>query len=177
MTAIQILFAVVVVCWLIGSRLRGQLAAARRLLVLPLVLIAIGVDSLSKAVGHHPPSTELTLIAASAIAAFGLGALRGSTVQLGVRDGQLWYRYRPVTVLLWLVSFGFDAAIHLAGSALGYTAISHGVLMIVGLAFAGESAVVYLRTQLAGLPFPKLSTEQQSRATRARAGSPDLVKR
>jgi len=102
-TVVLVVLALAVVGYVLASRIAGQPVNTRRLLVLPGVLTAMGLLQLSGAVsgGVRPP--DLGLLAVGVAAAAGLGAARGATVTVAVRDGRPWLRYRPVTLGLWAV--------------------------------------------------------------------------
>src|SRR5690242_12488254 len=92
---------------LIGRRLVGEPLQARRVFILPLVVAVVGAYQLSQL--HHDLGADVRpldvgVLAAEAGLAVALGAVRGLTVQVFVRDGHLWQRYRPLTIAVWVVS-------------------------------------------------------------------------
>src|SRR5690349_7915407 len=102
----------------IGRRLAGEPLKARRVAILPLVLAVIGLYQVTQA--PHLTPTDVGLIAAEAVIAFGLGLLRGSTIKVFVRDGHLWQKYSWATLGLWvgsiLVRIGMSGGAVLLGA-------------------------------------------------------------
>ena len=142
-----ILLAVAAVAFVLYSRLKGQPLTARRLLIMPVVLVAIGCSELG-----HPSSTGVGFLVAAGALSLALGAVRGATVAVFARDGALWYRYRKATLGLWLLTLGARGALVGVASALGLVG-GYGMLVSLGLSLLGESAVVGLRAQATGIPF------------------------
>lgn len=148
----EILIVVVVVVAVVGRRLAGEPLTMKRLVVLPVILCAIGLAGLSKA--RHPGAADVGLVVVGLAVSLGLGMLRGRSVEVAVRNGVLWYRYRWATVAWWVA-----AAVARVG-LMGVERMTHaGHLMssslLVGLAatFLGEAAIVYPRARALGAPF------------------------
>jgi len=98
---ITILLALAGIALVMWSRIQGQPLQAKRLLVLPAVFVVLGVSDLTGHHAHYTAADVGLLIAGGALAAV-LGVARGATIELFTRDGELWQRYRPLTVALWL---------------------------------------------------------------------------
>src|ERR1700712_3303694 len=113
MNLITVLLVLVAIGYVLVRRFAGEPLEARRLAVLPIVLAVIGVAQLR---GLHATPLDIGVLAAEGVIAVGLGAVRGLTVQVYSRDGHLWYRYRPLTVVVWVGS----ALVRLGGAAAGH---------------------------------------------------------
>jgi hypothetical protein len=148
---VTILLAVAAIGYVLWSRMKGQPLQAKRLLVLPVVLTVLGATDLT---GHLTPKDTAFLVASAGISAV-LGAARGATIQLYAKDGELWQRYRPVTVGLWLTLIAgkliMMAVAHLAGASAGGG--SNGLLLTLGVSLLAEAAIVGPRALATGLPF------------------------
>jgi hypothetical protein len=154
--------AVVVV---VVRRFLGEPLSARDLLVPPVVLVGLGGYAV---VGAAPvTAVELAWVVSGSIVGLALGAARGWTVRLFVRDGALWQRYSPWTVVVWVGSVA-------ASAGLGWLAVRGGVreevrpvTLSIGVSLLGELLVVGGRAWLAGQPGSgvRLITSPRPRAT------------
>jgi hypothetical protein len=150
---VQILIIVVVVVLVIGRRLGGQPLQFKRLVVLPAVLCAIGVETLTKAV-QHPSAADIGLLGLSLAVSLIFGLLRGISVEVSVRDGYLWYRYRLSTMGWWAAAVaaraGLAAVEHAAGAG---HALGSSLMLGLAVTLLGEAAVVYQRSRALDAPF------------------------
>src|SRR5664279_4387604 len=87
-TVVLVVLVLAVVGYVLVSRITGQPVNTRRLLVLPGVLTGMGLLQLSGAVSGGVRPQDLGLLAVGLAAAAGLGAARGATVTVAVRDGR-----------------------------------------------------------------------------------------
>lgn len=154
---LTILLVIAAVGWVLWSRLKGQPLRARRLLILPVVLIVIGATDLP-----HLTRTDIVFLVVSVAVSVVLGAARGATIELYPLQGELWQRYRISTVVLWaslivtkVVLMGVASAFH--ASAGGGT---NSLLVTLGASLVAEAAVVGPRALSTGLPF---AAEQKDR--------------
>src|ERR1700730_10042734 len=99
MQPVQIILIVALLIYVIVRRLQGLPLRIGRVLVVPLVVLALGVSQLT-----HLEARDIALLTVEAVVGLGLGALRGGTIALYERGGYLWFRYRPVTVAIWLAT-------------------------------------------------------------------------
>jgi hypothetical protein len=148
---VTILLAVAAIGYVLWSRTKGQPLQAKRLLILPVVLTVLGASDLT---GHLTPKDIAFLVAGAGISAV-LGAARGATIQLYANGGELWQRYRPATVGLWILLIVFKlimmAAAHFAGASAGGG--SNALLFTLGVSLLAEAAIVGPRAMATGLPF------------------------
>lgn len=163
---VTILLVVAGVAAVMWSRMRGQPLQAKRLLVLPAVFVVLGVSDLTGHHAHYTAADITFLIVGFALSAV-LGAARGATVELYARDGELWQRYRPVTVALWLALIATKVILAGIASAVGAhgAAGTDGLLLALGISLAGEAAVTAPRALATGVPF---ATQRQDNRNAAR---------
>ncbi|HKS98238.1 MAG TPA: hypothetical protein VJT31_01810 [Rugosimonospora sp.] len=151
MNLVSILLVVGAVGYVMWQRLTGVPLQAKRLVVLPAILLILGGYQLR---GHHITTMDAVLLAAELAVAVGLGLVRGTTIRLYEQAGHLWYRYRPLTIVVWLVSAVARVGMGLGGHVLGSTLATGATLMLmVGATFIGEAAVVGARAMRTGVPF------------------------
>jgi hypothetical protein len=149
MNILQILLIAAVIVFVIVRRFAGQPLQSRTF-VLPLAVAVYGAFQLS----HAPLGTaEIAFLAVEALVALALGAVRGATVQIYVRDGRLWMRYRWATLAVWvaaiLVRFGMVGL----GYAAGLHLPTQSLLVVLGANLLAEAATVSLRASRTGVPF------------------------
>jgi hypothetical protein len=143
MNPLVILAIAVLVIVLIGRRFAGQ-PLRERSLILPLAITGFGVLQLRTA---HFGAVDLTFLAIEVLLGLGVGAVRGLTVRLYERDGQLWQRYQWSTLLAWLVLIGVRVGLAVAARAAGVDIVTGGILLVLGLSLVAESLVVQRRAQ------------------------------
>ena len=148
---VEIVIIVAVVIYMLISRMIGQPAQAKRMLLLPAILTVVGVTQLS---GVHSSTSVLFLVATAAISVV-IGAARGFSVRISLRDGAAFVRYTGWTVALWVlniaVKFGANALLGaIAGKAVGDA--SNSVMVTIGLGLLVEGLVVLYRAMRADHP-------------------------
>lgn len=166
-SVLTVLVVAVVAVLVIARRLAGQPLQARRLFLMPLIMLAIGVYEVVRA--GSAVSAELWLsIVVTGVLSVALGMVRGGTLRLYERDGAVWQRYTWLTFVVWGVSFAvrFGVRALIGGDAAYRNAIMHGglhgatgsvlimsMLITSGLGFLGEALVVTPRALRLGVPF------------------------
>jgi hypothetical protein len=152
MSIVQIALIIVVVVLVIGRRLTGRPVDTRRSVVMPAVLAVYGLSLVHKSgpVTH----TDQVWLAASGLMSILFGLVRGMSVRLYERNGYLWARYRPSTLLLWVASIAARFAVEAAAVASGADrgVMTASLMLMFGLSLAAESLVVLPRAQASGIP-------------------------
>jgi hypothetical protein len=94
------------------------------------------------------------LLAVGMLAAAGLGAARGATVAVFVRDGRSWLRYRPSTLMLWAATVAVRVGLTLLAhtTAAAVAASGPALLLTVGITLFAEGAVIAGRAYPTGGP-------------------------
>ena len=152
---LTIVLAVAAVGWVLWSRMKGQPLKAKRLLVLPVVLTALGITDLTGSSAPHLTPKDVGFLAASVGISAVLGAARGATIQLYPQGGELWQRYRPATVGLWITLIATKLILTvIAGAAHASAgAGTSSLLLALGVSLLAEAAIVGPRAMSTGLPF------------------------
>ena len=148
MTYLQILLIAAVIVVVIARRFAGAPVRARSL-VLPLGLSVYGVVLLR---GRHIGLTDLVFLAVELVLAFGVGALRGTTIALYVRDGHLWQRYRWSTLAAWLGAIALRVGLAVGGHLAGVHIVTSSLLLVLGVSLVAEALVVEQRARRHGAP-------------------------
>ena len=126
------------VLYVLVRRFMGEPLNARDLLAPPAFLLFFGI----RAVDEFHLSYLLPLAVG-----FAFGALRGMTIKLFERDGHLWQRYTPWTLLVWLTSLGASLGLGLLVGGHAPTQLSIGVGML------GELFTIGAKALNTGIPF------------------------
>jgi hypothetical protein len=152
---LTILLVVAAVGYVLWSRMKGRPLKLKRMLLLPLVLMVLGITDLTgSSAPHLTPKDIAFLLAGVAIAAV-LGAARGATIELYPQQGELWQRYRRATVGLWIVLIAIRLTMIAIASAAGASAGggTNTLLLTLGTSLLAEAAIVGPRARSTGLPF------------------------
>jgi membrane protein CcdC involved in cytochrome C biogenesis len=166
-SVVIVLVVAVVAVLVVARRLMGQPVQAKRLFLVPVVMLAVGVYQVVEHAADVSAALLLSIVV-TGVLSVGLGMLRGATLRLYERDGVLWQKYTPWTFVVWAGSFAarFGVRAVLGGDAAYRTALAHGglhgaagsalmfgMLITSGLGFLGEALVVTPRALRLGLPF------------------------
>ncbi|MFD5830344.1 DUF1453 domain-containing protein [Lentzea sp. NPDC060358] len=126
------------VLYVLVRRFRGEPLNARDLLAPPAFLLFFGIRAVE----------EFSLLHLLPLAAgFAFGVLRGMTITLFERNGHLWQRYTPWTVVVWVTSIGASVGLGLLIGGHAPTQLSIGVGML------GELCAVGAKALNTGVPF------------------------
>lgn len=147
---LTLLIVAVVIVLVIARRLAGEPIRLKQMLLIPVILAALGLRQLA---AQPPTGGEIAYLALSTLLAAGLGLARGTTVAVYVRDGQAWLRYRPVTVLLWVLSVAVRVGTGLAARAAGVHLTGETTMVLVAASLLAEAAVVAPKALATGAAF------------------------
>ncbi len=157
MSRAEILNAVVVVAvvaWVLYRQTVARPVVARRLWILPGILIVVGVGAISKADGGHLSATATSYLSVDLVSSLALGVVRGRFVRVFSRDGVMWRQGDWTTITLWVVSIGVRVLIGVLAANAGVGHVSGAALeMALGLSLLGQNAMVALRGSQQGIPF------------------------
>lgn len=162
MSFVQALVIVALIVWTLARRLAGQQLQARRMLMLPAVVTVWGVWQLD---GVHLTASEAVLLGVQAVISIGLGGLRAMTIQVYLRDGVAWFRYRWLTIGLWAVTIAVRVVFAVATGALNPATSDAGIpslLVGLGVGLLAEAGVVVARVTVRGLPLAERPLRQRS---------------
>ncbi|WP_433047278.1 hypothetical protein [Dactylosporangium sp. CS-033363] len=168
MNTTTLLIAVAAIVLVMIRRFAGEPLEARRLIVVPVVLLLIGGYSISQvdfATAVQHPVVDGAVLGAGAVLAVLGGVVRGLTVKVFVQNGHVWYRYTLVTIAVWLGLIVLRAGQTFAGRALHADSalLTAGLLVILGLSFLGEAAIVGRRAIATGAPFAPRGARRAAR--------------
>ena len=141
MNFLQIVLIVAVAALVVGKRMTGRPVDARRSVVL-------------HKSGGTLTHTDQVWLAVQGAVSIAIGVVRGCTIRLYERDGYVWARYRPITLLLWIGSIAVRFALEAAAVASGAdkAAMTASVMLMFGLSLAAESLTVLPRAYASGIP-------------------------
>lgn len=144
---LTVALVVVGIGYLLVRRMLGRLVTVKSLLLLPAILTVVGANQLTGA-GPFTPVTVAFVAAGIAVSVL-LGVVRGATVHLEQRGAELWMRYRPVTVALWVLNLAAKGAMVVLERMVvpDSAAASQAVMVSLGVGILAESAVVLVRAQ------------------------------
>ncbi|KOV80770.1 hypothetical protein [Nocardia sp. NRRL S-836] len=128
------------VLYVLVRRFIGEPLNARDLLGPPVFLLFFGIRATTD---FH--AAYLLPLAAG----FAFGALRGMTIRLYERDGHLWQRYTPWTLLVWVTSLGVSVG-------LGFLVGGHAPTQLsIGVSMLGELCTIGAKALNTGIPFAR----------------------
>jgi hypothetical protein len=148
MSILQVLIIAAVVVFVIVRRFAGSPVQARSL-VLPLGVTAYGVVMLRHA---HVGTVDVAFLAVEVLLALAVGALRGTTIRLYVRDGYLWQRYQWSTLAAWVAAIALRVGLSVVGQLAGVHLVTQSLLLVLGLSLVAEALVVGRRALRHGAP-------------------------
>lgn len=143
---VEIILIVAAICYVLARRVAGEPAQAKRMLLLPAVLTAIGVSDAGPIT--RSGATAVAFLVASTAISVVIGVLRGLSVRLRDRDGIVFMNYTAVTVVLWVVNvvvkLGADLLLR-AVDPHGAAGFGNSLLLTLGAGMLCEGGVVLLR--------------------------------
>jgi hypothetical protein len=141
----EVVLIIVAVCYVMARRVAGEPAQAKRMLVLPAVLIALGISDVSKA--FHNPAALIFLIGTAALS-IAFGVLRGLSTRLSERDGIAYVHYTGVTIALWVASLAVKFGLNFLFQGIdphAAAAAGNSLLLTLGAGLLLEGAVTLNR--------------------------------
>lgn len=148
---LEILVIVAVVIYMLISRMKGQPVQAKRMLLLPAILSVIGLTQLSGLTS----ATSVVFLVATAAISVAIGAARGFSVRLSLRNGTAFVRYTGWTVALWVLNIAVKFGANFALGAIDGKAAagaSNSMMITIGLGLLVEGLVVLYRSMRADHP-------------------------
>jgi hypothetical protein len=153
MSVLTVIAVIAVIALVIGRQLMGEALRGKRLIVLPVVLIVIGVLNLA----HSPPMNvaDIACIATSGLIAAGIGIGQGASMRLESRDGGLWGQMPARSLWLWGALVLSRVAVTVLAFSVGAHAATSvdSILFVLGVNRLMQAAVITVRAMAAGIPF------------------------
>ncbi|MEV6556756.1 hypothetical protein AB0M22_13630 [Nocardia sp. NPDC051756] len=146
------MFAIIVgAIVLIVKRFMGEPVDARDTFLTPLILVGIGVYSVTKV--DDLSSIDIVWLVIGGVVGIAFGAVRGTTTVLFARDGHLWQRYTVKTLVVWGTSIVVGFGISLLGSTMGMHHDAKPITLSIGISMLGEMLTLGLRAISTGVTF------------------------
>ncbi|PXX65544.1 uncharacterized protein DUF1453 [Nocardia tenerifensis] len=136
---------------LIVKRFMGEPVDARDTFLTPLILVGVGVYSVTKV--DDLGGIDIVWLVVGGVVGIAFGAVRGTTTVLFARDGHLWQRYTVKTLVVWAVSAIAGFGITLLGHATGMHHDAKPITLSIGIGMLGEMLTLGLRALSTGVPF------------------------
>jgi hypothetical protein len=138
--------------YVVVTQLRGQALQAKRLVLLPLVLIVIGLSGLAGMTGVG--ADDVACITASALIAVAIGLAQGALTHLDSRDGSLWARMPARGLWLWAALIVSRVVVMVVAHGIGAEAAASldSVIVVLGINRLAQAGVMAGRATRAGLP-------------------------
>jgi hypothetical protein len=153
---LEVLAVIAIVVYVIGRQLLGESLRGKRVLLLPAILVVVGLTRLGGG-GHHVRPVDVACLVASGLIAAAIGAGQGAMMRLENREGGLWGRMPPRSLLLWVALIGSRVAMTVLASALGahVAASTAPIVLLLGVNRLGQAALITRRALAAGIPFAR----------------------
>lgn len=135
----------------LAFRVIGEPLNWRDLVAPPIVLLAIGVVG----VVNFPGLTgaDIGWLAGGCVIGFAFGAVRGTTVKLYEKNGELWQKYTRGSLALFVLGVLVSGGYGLLAAKLGMHPEARPYQLAIGVSFAGEAAVLVPRGLASPTPF------------------------
>ncbi|TCC27089.1 hypothetical protein [Kribbella speibonae] len=148
-----ILIGLLVLVRVIGKQVTGSLVTQKSLVVMPLILLGVGVLSLSSAV-HSASTGELAFLALDCVVLLGAGFARGASIRLTQTADGLYQKGTVPTLLLWLLTIALRVGASFASAALWphSTFSRSAIALTVGLTIGAQNAMIYRRSLAMNIP-------------------------
>lgn len=152
MSLANIALYVAILGFVVFRRIQGRpLVSVRQLLLLPVIVTVLGFEDMThRSLG----AVDVTFAVIGCVLSFGLGALRGTTNLITVRDGAPWVKWGTRSVVIFAVNIAAKIALDVGCVIAGGTAsgASSSLVLSGGLMLLGEAAVVLLRVSNGAYP-------------------------
>jgi hypothetical protein len=151
---IGVLVGLLVLVRVIGRQVTGSLVTQRSLFLMPVILLGVGLLSVSSA-AHGATSGEVAFLGLDCVVLAGLGLARGASVRLSSTDRGLFQKGTAATLVLWLVTIAVRVGTSFAAAALWpHNSFGTSTLALtVGVTLAAQSWMIYRRSIALNIPF------------------------
>jgi len=163
--AIYVLGGLAIVVFFIVRQRRSE-RFEQRSLIFPVALGAYGAVILNGAARIHPLTVASAgLLGLSAAASVGFGVLRGRTIELFERDGELWERATWVTIGGWAGLLVTRVILIVVAAVIGakLAASASSIPLMLAVTLATQMLVVGQRARETGLAIPPRSRRRRIR--------------
>jgi hypothetical protein len=151
--ALIVLVVIFVFASVIVRQLKGEPLRGRRVVLLPVVLIAVGALNLR---GNEPfKVVDAACIGASAMVAIIIGIAQGLAMRLESRQGSLWGQMPVRSLWLWAALVASRLIVMIIALVLGARSATsiNSILLVLGVNRLAQAVVIALRAHSARVPF------------------------
>ena len=137
----------------IFRQVKGEPLRGKRVILLPVILLVIGLTSVAGT--HHLEPLDVTLIASSAAIAAVIGIAQGLVLRLESRNGGLWGQMPVRGLWLWAGLIASRVAITVIALSLHahIASSTDSMLLVLGVNRLAQAGVIVARAVSAGIPF------------------------
>ncbi len=163
--ALYVVGGLAIVVFFIVRQLRSD-RFEQRSLIFPIGLGIYGAVILNNTSKQHPvTAASAGLLGLSAAASVGFGVVRGCTIELFERDGELWERATWATIAGWIGLLATRVVIIAAATVIGATlaASASSIPLMLEVTLATQTIVVGRRARETGLAIPARSRRRRAR--------------
>jgi hypothetical protein len=150
---------VALIAFVLYRQMTRQQLRARRLVLLPVILVIFGVQQLA---GQHLSISlgSVTYLVINGLVGLALGVWRGTTFRLWTEEAVVMVRGTFLTLLSWgaLIAVRVIFAIATHATKYGQGVVIGELLVALAITFAAQNAVIWLRA-LKLAPVPVLGSE------------------
>ncbi|AUI57289.1 DUF1453 domain-containing protein [Amycolatopsis sp. BJA-103] len=142
-TPVEIVLIVAAVGYILIRRLAGDVAEAKRMLLLPAILAVIGLSDVDDSVKS---ATAVVFLVVTLAVSVLFGVLRGVSIRLYRQDGVAHMRYTWLTIVLWALNVAAKVGANLLlGLITGVPSGGNSVMLTIGVGMLVEGVVVLAR--------------------------------
>lgn len=148
---LEIVALAAAVAYVVISQVRGQSLQAKRLVMVPAVLIVIGTMGLAGMPGFR--AADMACITASALVAVATGVGQGAMTRIEARAGAAWGKLPPRGLWLWAALILSRVAVMVVAHNIGAEAAASldSVVVVLGVNRLAQAAAIVARAGRAGL--------------------------
>jgi len=154
----QLVVGILVGLWVllrvVGRQVTGSLVTQRSLTLMPMILLALGVLSVSTAL-NGASTGELAFLGLDCAVLIGLGMARGASIRLTRQADGLFQKGTAATLTLWLLTIALRVGAAFASTALWPDGVLNraALALTIGLTIAAQNAMIYRRAANLHIPF------------------------
>ncbi|RSN40060.1 DUF1453 domain-containing protein [Amycolatopsis sp. WAC 04197] len=147
-TPVEIVLIVAAVGYVLIRRLAGDVAEAKRMLLLPAILAVIGLSEVDESVQS---ATAVAFLMGTLAVSVLFGVLRGASIRIYQQDGVAHMRYTWLTIALWILNVAAKVGANLLlGLITGVASGGNSVMLTIGVGMLVEGVVVLARAVRTG---------------------------
>ncbi|MFL6072759.1 MAG: hypothetical protein ACJ73S_05110 [Mycobacteriales bacterium] len=159
---LTLLIVAALIVLVVARRLAGEPLRIKQMLIIPVVLAGIGIHQLA---GGTITGGMVSYLAVGSVVAAALGLVRGMTVAVYEKNGVVWMRYRPLTIVMWVLSAAVRGGMAMAARGAGVHVPAQTTILLAAVSLAAEAAMVAPKALATGATF---APSRRGRSLRSR---------